>query len=55
MSPWRPANDSYPHADGFVSWLGFVRFHRDEGGKVTGLSLVADRAWDVRFERVGVR
>ena len=41
------------YADAFASPLGFVRFHRDAGGKVTGLSLVNDRVWDMRFERTG--
>jgi len=41
------------YADGFASPIGFVRFHRDAGGRVNGLSVVTGRAWDVRFERSG--
>lgn len=39
------------YADGFSSPVGFVRFHRAGGGRVTGLSVLTGRAWDVRFER----
>ena len=31
--------------------LGLVRFRRDATGRVTGLSVTADRVWDLRFER----
>jgi len=31
--------------------LGVVRFRRDAAGKVVALSVVVDRAWDLRFER----
>ena len=36
------------YADGFRG-LGFIRFHRDSGGKVTGFSVSQDRVWDLRF------
>ena len=32
--------------------LGLVRFRRDAAGKVTALSVIVDRVWDLRFERV---
>jgi len=36
--------------------LGLVRFRRDAGGRVVGLSVVADRVWDLRFmRRAGTR
>jgi hypothetical protein len=41
------------YADAFESPLGLVRFRRDAAGRVTSLSLGDDRAWDVRFEKVG--
>jgi hypothetical protein len=31
--------------------LGLVRFRRDGSGKVTGLSVIVDRVWEMRFER----
>jgi CubicO group peptidase (beta-lactamase class C family) len=31
--------------------LGLVRFRRDAGSRVTGLSVVQDRVWDLRFAR----
>jgi CubicO group peptidase (beta-lactamase class C family) len=36
------------YADGFRG-LGFIRFHRDGAGKVTGFSVSQDRVWDLRF------
>ena len=36
------------YADGFRG-LGFIRFHRDNAGKVTGFSVSQDRVWDLRF------
>ena len=33
--------------------LGTIIFRRDAGGRVTALSVVDDRVWDMRFERVG--
>jgi len=39
------------YADAFGGPFGFVRFHRDAAGRVTELSVVLDRAWDVRFAR----
>jgi CubicO group peptidase (beta-lactamase class C family) len=38
------------YADGFSSSIGTVIFRRD-GGRVTGLSVVQERVWDLRFER----
>ena len=32
-----------------------IVFHRDQTGKVTGLSAGDDRVWDLRFTRVGGR
>jgi CubicO group peptidase (beta-lactamase class C family) len=43
------------YADGFQGGIGFVRFHRDAGGKVTGFSISQDRVWDLRFAREGTR
>ena len=43
------------YADAFESPVGFVRFRRDAGGTIVGLSLGSSRAWDVRFARVGAR
>jgi CubicO group peptidase (beta-lactamase class C family) len=40
------------YADAFESEIGLVRFLRDAGGAVVGLSLGDGRAWDVRFARV---
>lgn len=39
------------YRDGFRGDMGMVLFRRDAQGKVTGLSTVDDRAWDVRFTR----
>jgi CubicO group peptidase (beta-lactamase class C family) len=39
------------YADGFRG-LGFVRFHRDAAGRVSGFSVSQDRVWDLRFTRV---
>jgi CubicO group peptidase (beta-lactamase class C family) len=39
------------YADAFRSALGFIRFHRNAAGRVTGFSLSQDRVWDLRFER----
>ena len=39
------------YADGFRSSAGFVRFHRDASGRVTALSLVTPRVWDMRFRK----
>ena len=36
------------YADGFRG-LGFIRFHRDNAGTVTGFSVSQDRVWDLRF------
>jgi CubicO group peptidase (beta-lactamase class C family) len=40
------------YADAFRGSIGFVRFHRDARGQVTGLSVSQDRVWDLRFKRV---
>jgi CubicO group peptidase (beta-lactamase class C family) len=40
------------YADAFDSPLGFVRFLRDDGGAVTGLTIYQSRVYDMRFERV---
>lgn len=37
------------YADAFRSPMGFVRFHRDAAGRVTGFSVTQDRVWDLRF------
>jgi hypothetical protein len=37
--------------DAFRAPLGFIRFHRDAGGRVTGFSVSQDRVWDLRFHR----
>jgi CubicO group peptidase (beta-lactamase class C family) len=39
------------YADGFRGSIGFVRFHRDAGGQVTGLSVSQARVWDLRFNK----
>lgn len=39
------------YADGFRG-LGFIRFHRDATGAVTGFSVSQDRVWDLRFKRM---
>ena len=39
------------YADGFQGGIGFVRFHRDAGGKVIGFSISQDRVWDLRFRK----
>jgi CubicO group peptidase (beta-lactamase class C family) len=39
------------YADAFRSPSGFVRFHRDASGRVTELSLVGGRVWDMRFRK----
>jgi CubicO group peptidase (beta-lactamase class C family) len=41
------------YADAFQGPLGFLRFHRDATGKVSGFSVSQDRVWDLRFTRVG--
>lgn len=46
----RPLAPAYP--DAFSSQGGLVIFRR-ESGRVTGLSVVQGRVWDLRFERVG--
>ena len=50
----RPAT-VYPlaplYADAFDSELGTIIFRRDARGAVTGLSVVQDRVWDLRFRR----
>jgi hypothetical protein len=38
------------YADAFSSSIGTVIFRR-ENGRVTGLSVVQERVWDLRFER----
>ena len=38
------------YADAFSSPIGTVIFRR-ENGRVTGLSVVQERVWDLRFER----
>ncbi len=40
------------YADAFDGPFGVVIIRRDAKGRVTALSVVQDRAWDVRFERV---
>ncbi|MFL6676103.1 MAG: serine hydrolase domain-containing protein [Massilia sp.] len=39
------------YRDAFRQEGGLVIFRRDAHGKVTGLSMVQDRVWDMRFER----
>jgi hypothetical protein len=39
------------YADAFGSELGTIIFRRDAQGVVTGLSVVQDRVWDLRFRR----
>jgi CubicO group peptidase (beta-lactamase class C family) len=39
------------YVDAFDAPIGFVRFHRDGAGRVTGLSINQDRVWDLRFSR----
>ena len=39
------------YADAFRGSIGFIRFHRDAGGKVTSFSITQDRVWDLRFQR----
>ena len=36
------------YADAFAGSIGLVMFRR-EGGRVTGLSVVQDRVWDLKF------
>jgi CubicO group peptidase (beta-lactamase class C family) len=43
------------YADAFRGSIGFVRFHRDAAGQITGLSVTQDRVWEMRFQRVGSR
>ena len=40
------------YADAFRSPQGLVRFHRDASGRVTEVSLVGGRVWDMRFRRL---
>ena len=40
------------YADAFRGGAGFIRFHRDSAGNVTGFSVSQDRVWDLRFARV---
>jgi CubicO group peptidase (beta-lactamase class C family) len=40
------------YVDAFTSPLGTMVFRRDAQGRATAFSVVQDRAWDVRFERV---
>ena len=40
------------YADAFDSSLGVLIFRRDARRRVTAFSVVQDRAWDVRFDRV---
>lgn len=39
------------YADAFDSDLGTIVFRRDAAGRVTALSVVQDRVWDLRFRR----
>ncbi len=39
------------YADAFRGSIGFVRFHRGNGGQITGLSVTQDRVWEMRFAR----
>ena len=39
--------------DAFMMRGSSIRFLRDSSGKVTGMSAGDDRAWDIRFTRVG--
>jgi CubicO group peptidase (beta-lactamase class C family) len=43
------------YADAFRGSIGFVRFHRGNGGQIVSLSVTQDRVWDMRFQRVGSR
>jgi CubicO group peptidase (beta-lactamase class C family) len=52
MRPDRVETLSPLYADAFDGPLGVVIFRRDARGRVVALSVVQDRAWDVRFERV---
>jgi hypothetical protein len=41
------------YADAFTAGgLGFVVFRRDTAGRVTSMSVMQDRVWDLRFARV---
>jgi len=43
------------YADAFdAPQLGTVIFRRDDGGRITALSVVQDRVWDLRFARQGL-
>jgi len=46
----RPLEPAY--RDAFTGPLGTIVFHRDAGGRVTGLSLSQGRVWNLRFERL---
>lgn len=52
MRPDRVETLSPLYADAFDAPFGVVIFRRDAKRQVTALSVVQDRAWDVRFERV---
>lgn len=52
MRPDRVETLAPLYADAFDAPLGTVIFRRDARGRVTALSVVQERAWDVRFERV---
>jgi hypothetical protein len=39
------------YVDAFDAPIGFVRFHRNGAGRVTGFSINQDRVWDLRFNR----
>ncbi|HSC29263.1 MAG TPA: hypothetical protein VLD67_18450, partial [Vicinamibacterales bacterium] len=43
------------YADGFRGQIGFVRFHRDASGQITGFSVSQERVWDLRFTRQAER
>ena len=39
------------YADAFRGSIGFVRFHRGNGGQIVSLSVTQDRVWEMRFDR----
>lgn len=46
----RPLRPLYPDAFDAGAWM--LRFHRDDAGAITGLSAIAPRVWDLRFQKV---
>lgn len=46
-----PSRAAYP--DAFATPLGFIRFLRDGDGRITELTLMQGRVFDLRFQRMG--